>query len=253
MISRNKIKFVTSLHRKKGRDESQCYIAEGSNIVGEMLGTRKRITEIFAHRDWLEANQHLLGNNTEVYEVSRDEMARISTLVTPQDVLCVAEQEHKIIDKNAILQTLSLALDTIQDPGNLGTILRLADWFGIQHVLCSPGCVDVYNPKVVQASMGAICRVNTYGTNLVELLDDVNSENDFNVFGTFLSGENIYGIQLDKKGIIVLGNEGNGISPGVAAKVTRKLLIPSFNPRGAVESLNVSTAAAIICSEFMRR
>ena len=252
-LSKNRMKFLTSLQTKKHREEEKLFVAEGPKIAREILSTGKRIHSLYCLAGWLDSQNHHDIENLDITVVSNDEMRKISTLVTPQEVLCVVHQfEHKL-DEQSLNKNISLALDGIQDPGNMGTILRLADWFGIDTVLCSTGCVDVYNPKVVQASMGALCRVNIHAVDLPSVLSCTPISNGTPVYGTFLDGENIYTKDLSPAGIIVLGNEGNGISEAVAKRVTHRLHIPSFREGGAVESLNVSVAAAIVCSEFARR
>ena len=187
----------------------------------------------------------------EIIEVTEEELARASLLKAPQEVLGVFKQPQYLFNPNIAKEQLCLALDDVQDPGNLGTIVRIADWFGIKHIFCSTGTADIYNPKTVQATMGAIARVKLHYCNLSEVLGSLT---DIPVFGTFLDGENIYTQELSNHGIIVMGNEGKGISPNVSRFVNSKLLIPNF-PQGCEtsESLNVAVATAITCSEFRRR
>ena len=170
---------------------------------------------------------------------------------SPQSVWALFERKNYQLDFTAIEQTLSIALDGVQDPGNLGTIIRIADWFGIENIICSPNCVDLYNPKVVQATMGAIARVKVHYTELPQL---INAMKNLPIYGTFLEGEFIYDTPLSNKGIIVMGSEGTGISKEVGQLVNKKLFIPSYPPnRTTSESLNVAVATSIICSEFRRR
>lgn len=184
-------------------------------------------------------------------EVSEEELARASLLKTPQQVLAVFEQPDEATDISVISCSLCLALDDVQDPGNLGTIVRLADWFGIEHIFCSPNTVDVYNPKTVQATMGGIARVKLHYTPLPEL---IGSLADIPVYGTFLDGENIYTQPLSAHGLIVMGNEGNGIGNEVKRLINRKLYIPNYPPeRETSESLNVAIATAVVCAEFRRQ
>ena len=180
-------------------------------------------------------------------------LSRASLLKTPQEVLAVFEQPHYEFDTNVTDQSLCLALDDVQDPGNLGTIIRIADWFGIEHIFCSSGTADVYNPKTIQATMGAIVRVKLHYCNLPDFLKSASQKNT-PIFGTFLDGENIYTQELPANGIIIMGNEGNGISKQIAEMVTHRILIPNY-PQGCEtsESLNVAVATAIVCAEFRRR
>ena len=172
-------------------------------------------------------------------------------LKTPQQVLAVFRQPEYVLNTSILRDSLCLALDDVQDPGNLGTIIRLADWFGIEHIICSSNTVDIYNPKTVQATMGGIARVKTYYTPLPDL---IRSLGDIPVYGTFLDGKNIYGQPLSRNGLIVMGNEGNGISKEVEALINQKLYIPNYpQERETSESLNVAIATAIVCAEFRRQ
>jgi RNA methyltransferase, TrmH family len=183
-------------------------------------------------------------------EIDKAELQKISLQQSPQEVLAVFEIPQYHFDNSVIAGKLSLALDNIQDPGNMGTILRLADWFGIEHVLCSKGTADAFNPKTVQATMGAIGRIKIHYLDLSEVLSQVKMP----VYGTFLEGDPIYDVPLKREGIVVMGNEGNGISGEIAPYITQKLFIPDY-PVGKTgsESLNVGVATAIVCSEFRRR
>lgn len=252
MISRARIKWIKSLEMRKYRLQHNAFVAEGPKLVGELLPHSAPLY-VAATKEWLAQNRHLLGTATEVDEVSREELERASLLRTPQSVLAVMpipkwtmDKRQEIIDKGQLL----LALDGVQDPGNMGTILRIADWFGIRKVLCNEGTADVYNPKCVQSCMGALARVEIYYCNLPEVLKSVQMP----IYGTFLDGTDIYGEELSPNGIIVMGNEGNGISGEVARLVNRRLYIPNF-PKGSqtTESLNVAVATGIVCAEFRRR
>lgn len=249
MISRTRIKWIKSLEMRKYRLQEKAFVAEGPKLVGELLPYSTPLY-IAATKDWLDANRHLLRAVKEVDEVSQRELERASLLRTPQSVLAVMPIPERRLDISSLQKKLVIALDSVQDPGNLGTILRIADWFGIHVVLCSEGTVDVYNPKCVQSCMGALARVKVFYCNLPEVLGQV----EMPVFGTFLDGTDIYKEELSGEGIIVMGNEGNGISHEVAKHVTRRLLIPNY-PKGSVttESLNVAVATGIVCAEFRRR
>lgn len=250
MISKSQIKNVRALSRKKNRDASGLFIGEGPKVVGELLNTF-RCRYIAATSAWLQ--NHMVPSGCTVDEVTDDELHRISLMNTPQSVLAVFEKPRpRPLASLRPEQNLILALDDVQDPGNLGTIVRLSDWFGIEDIVCSPSTADAYGPKVVQATMGAIARVNIHYTSLPEYLASVSKS--VPVYGTFLEGDNIYHEQLTPAGIIVMGNEGNGISNAVGLHVTDKLYIPNFPAgRATSESLNVAVATAIVCSEFRRR
>ncbi len=249
MISRTRIKWIKSLEMRKDRLQEKAFVAEGPKLVGELLPYSTPLY-IAATKDWLDANRHLLRAVKEVDEVSQTELERASLLRTPQSVLAVMPIPERRLDISSLQKKLVIALDSVQDPGNLGTILRIADWFGIHEVLCSEGTADVYNPKSVQSCMGALARVKVFYCNLPEVLGQV----EMPVFGTFLDGTDIYKEELSGEGIIVMGNEGNGISQPVAKLVNRRLYVPNY-PKGSLttESLNVAVATGIVCAEFRRR
>ena len=248
MLSKNKIKYIRSLELKKNRKEEQVFVAEGHKLVDDLLG-HFSCRLILATPDWLTKHTEVIAD--EIVEVSQDELSRVSSLKTPQDVLAIFEQPNYTVDIHVVSDSLCLALDDVQDPGNLGTIIRLADWFGIEHIFCSFGTVDVYNPKTIQATMGALARVKIHYCHLPSLLASLG---ELPIYGTFLDGENIYAETLSPHGLIIMGYEGNGISPEVASCVNKRLLIPNYPPqRETSESLNVATATAIICAEFRRR
>jgi len=252
MLSKNKIKFLRSLQSKKAREIENCYIAEGDRIVNELLSSNCKIIEIIALAEWIEENNLIIKGIPYEY-ASKEELNSISSLTSPQKVLCVVQIHDIKLQVESISQKLVLALDKIQDPGNMGTIIRLANWFGIEDILCSNDCVDIYNPKVIQATMGAITKVNIYYCDLGKILKEYTSLTNKPIYGTFLEGENIYTSELTQSGIIVLGNEGNGISSEIEQLINTKITIPNFSNTGVVESLNVSIAASIVCSEFKRR
>lgn len=249
MLSKARIKWIKSLEMRKYRLQHGAFVAEGPKLVGELL-SRYIPIYIAATKEWLTENTRLLGAVKEMDEVSKEELERASLLRNPQSVLAVFPIPSHASDFKPQPSALYLALDGIQDPGNLGTILRIADWFGIREVLCSEGTADVYNPKCVQSCMGALARVDVHYCNLTKVL----RETEMPVYGTFLDGTDIYGEELSENGIIVMGNEGNGISDEVAKLVNRRLLIPNF-PKGSqtTESLNVAVATGIVCAEFRRR
>ena len=246
MISKARIKWIKSLEMRKYRLQHQAFVAEGPKLVGELLPYSTPLY-VAATKEWLTENKHLLGAVGDVDEVSREELERASLLRTPQTVLAVMPIPHPAFQPSALNPQLVLALDGVQDPGNLGTIIRIADWFGIDTIVCSPDTADAWSPKVVQATMGSIARVRIVYTDLQEYL----SKATVPICGTLLDGENIYAQKLPQEAIIVMGNEGNGISPAIRQLVTHRLLIPPFRP--GAESLNVAIATAITCSEFRRR
>jgi len=285
MLAKQKIKIVSSLKHKKFRYELGLFVAEGGKNVIDL--SRKFSCEmLFATQNWLENNSNLFSFSEEmsarqkgvqIFEVkTSDELKPVSFLTTPQEVVAVfkipADNNsvcHCGLDSQlrnfqpittfssavqiaATTDGLSLALDCVQNTGNLGTIIRIADWFGISNVFCSLDTTDIYNPKVVQATMGALANVNVYYVDLQQFIKQA-KENEMQIFGTFLNGKNIYQQNLPKNGIIILGNEGNGISTEIANLITEKLFIPNFSAKNQTsESLNVAVAAAIVCSEFRR-
>lgn len=247
-LSKNKIKYIRSLEQKKIRKEEKVFLAEGPKLVGDLLG-HFHCRFLAATSSWL--NEHASVPADEMAEVTLDELSRASLLKTPQQVLAVFEQPEYTLDTAVLQNSLCLALDDVQDPGNLGTIIRLADWFGIEHILCSPNTVDVYNPKTVQATMGGIARVKVHYIPLPVL---IRSLGEVPVYGTFLDGKNMYEQPLSRNGLIVMGNEGNGISKEVERLINRKLYIPNYpQNRETSESLNVAIATAVVCAEFRRQ
>jgi TrmH family RNA methyltransferase len=240
MVSKNQIKLITSLQHKKYRQEQQLFIAEGVKVIQELLESNFALEHLFETKhifDSVETDKKSL--------VNEQDMKRISALATPSSCLAVFKiPKGKPIEEHGLI----IALDAIRDPGNLGTIIRLCDWFGVTQLLCSLETVDVYNPKVVQATMGSISRVNVH---YIELADFI-AATSLPVFGTFMDGENLYQQVLPKEGVLVLGNEANGISSQIEHRVTKKIAIPRFGAVQKTESLNVATAAAIFLSEFRR-
>ncbi len=249
MISKAKIKLINSLLQKKFRDETGLFVAEGTKLVID-LSLAFECSILVATSDWL--SQHPQFKATEKIEAEADEFNKISNQKSPQGVLAVFEKQIYTWNVQELSQKLSLALDDIQDPGNLGTIIRIADWFGISDIFCSEHSADTFNPKTVQASMGALARVRVHVVNLGGFLNTCQSK--MPVYGTFMNGESIYSKTLTQTGIIVMGNEGNGISNEIEKLVSERLLIPNF-PAGQAtsESLNVSVATALVCGEFRRR
>ena len=247
MISRAKIKQIQLLEKKKFRDESKLFVAEGNKLVAEMIPFFE-CEWLLARTSWMATQGNIPAKELIIAE--EDDIRKISLLKNPQDVLAVFRYPSYRIEDIKPSDELVLALDGIQDPGNLGTMIRLADWFGIEHVVCSLDTTDAFGPKSVQASMGALTRVKIHYTNLEEFL----SKQNVPLYGTFLDGNNMYEETLSANGIIIIGNEGNGIRPTVESLVNKRLYIPTFpQTHQCPDSLNAAIAAAIICSEFRRK
>ena len=256
MLSRNQVRYIHSLTLKKQREKHRQFIAEGSKLVLDLLDSDHKVCEIYATSEWIGLHTSSFHSKSILPKaVTEDELSRITALTTPSPVLAIVSIPETDISPGSYPGGLVLALDEIRDPGNLGTIIRIADWFGISAVICSETTVDLYNPKVVQATMGSVARVPVHYTNLAGFLYGLPSS--LNIYGSFLEGENIFTMDLNNQGIIIIGNESTGISAGVTKFVTDKLHIPSFaTGRGSdahAESLNASVATAILCSEFKRR
>ncbi len=254
MLSKNKFKFIKSLESKKHRIEAGLFVAEGDKLVSEILNSPFSLTNIAATEQWFHKNQGpALNRCPEKDVVSSKELDKLSFLKAPRNVICVVKLPKYNINFENFKNNLSLILDTIQDPGNLGTILRIADWFGIEHIICSHNTVDVFSPKVVQSTMGSICRVKVYYEELNEILPMIKSL-EMPIYGTTLKGENIYNASLTHYGFIMMGNESKGINPAWEQMLDKQLFIPFYpESKRRSESLNVAAATAIICSEFRRR
>ncbi len=239
------IQLVRSLADKRGRAEHGLFLAEGEKLIGELRASHLRVRKIYA----LEG----LFTGAEVETVTPRDMERLSQLKTPSNSVALVEIPHYRLKTAELRNRLTLALDEVQNPGNVGTIIRLADWFGITDILCSEGTADCFNPKVVQATMGAILRVRVHYRPLAPLLAEA-AAGGIPVYGTFLEGKNIYTEALAPTGIVVMGNEGRGVTPAVAQCISRKLFIPPWpaDRRGS-ESLNVAMATGIVCAEFRRQ
>lgn len=240
MLSKNQIKLITSLQQKKYRKQHQLFFAEGVKVIEELLRSKYELQTLYVTEPL-----DFKVSTDKIYTISPAELKKISALTTPNNCLAVFKTptEHFSLKEGLIV-----ALDDVRDPGNLGTIIRLCDWFGVEQLVCSPETVDIYNPKVVQATMGSIGRVAVLYTDLVSFLKTI----ALPVFGTFMDGENIYKKDLPSNAILIMGNEANGISDEVAQCMTSKLTIPRFGQLQETESLNVATATAIILSEFKR-
>ena len=241
MVSKNQIKLINSLHQKKFRQINKLFIAEGIKVIQELLDAQYELDQIYATVPLFKE----VSENKKTL-ISDVELKKISALTVPNNCLAVFKiPSEKVFNEKGLI----VALDSIRDPGNLGTIIRICDWFGVEQIICSQDTVDVYNPKVIQATMGSISRVNFINTDLVSVLQ----ETKLPVFGTFMNGENIYKMDVPQEGIIVMGNEANGISKAIENTVKNKIAIPRFGALQKTESLNVATATAIILSEFRRK
>lgn len=237
------------MEQKKRRREEGLFVAEGPKVVGDLLEAGYKAKLLVCTNQYF-SKRHLAAE--EVIEVSDDELRKVSFLQHPQDVLGVFEIPNTSALHTPDSQSLCIALDGVQDPGNLGTIIRIADWFGINQIFCSTDTADAFNPKTVQATMGSIARVIITYTDLRQFFDTLPA--GIPVYGTLLDGKNIYEEELTEGGIIVMGNEGNGISEEIRQRINRRLLIPNY-PQGrkTADSLNVAIATAITCNEFRRR
>ena len=247
MITRAEIKLIRSLADKRARDAEGLFVAEGEKLIGELAASQLRIRSIHAL-------DGVLGGVAGVERVTAAEMERLSLLKTPSSCIAVVEKPHYTLSPEQLCGRLTLALDDVQNPGNMGTIIRLVDWFGIGDVVCSPASADCFNPKVVQATMGAILRVRVHYTDLPQFLAGIRRAGE-PVYGTLLEGgSDIYGADLATHGVIVMGNEGRGLSADVAGMLTQRLFIPPYPAdRIGSESLNVAIATAVVCAEFRRR
>ena len=238
MLSKSQIKLITSLKQKKYRQQYGFFVVEGVKTIRELLQSNLELQKLYATASFnIDAKDEVI--------ISDSDLKRISFLTTPNKALAIFKiPESKPIDNSGLI----VALDSIRDPGNLGTIIRLCDWFGVKELICSKETVDCFNPKVIQATMGSITRVNVSYMNLVPFLRGIETS----VFGAFMEGENVYHKTLPKTGVLVMGNEANGVSKEVEAVITEKISIPRFGDLQAAESLNVATATAILLSEFSR-
>ncbi len=248
MISKAKIKLIHSLEIRKYRRESGLFVAEGHKLVNEMLVSWKP-AYIAALPQWIGKNDERI-KGCEYDIVTEEELSKASLLKTPQNILALFRIPNDSLNISRLNNKLTIALDGVQDPGNLGTICRIADWFGIEDILCSKETADVYSPKAIQATMGALARVRVHYIDLPDVLKQVHVP----IYGTFLDGENFYAKELEQNGIIVMGNEGKGISPQIKELVNEMLFIPNYPAgRSTTDSLNVAIATSIICAEFRRR
>jgi RNA methyltransferase, TrmH family len=245
MLSKSQISFIQSLQHKKFRREHGLFLVEGYKSVSEFINSAYQIEAIY-YTSTIASKMLKLSQKINAEEISLNILEKISTLKTPQDIIALVKTPtHPDLNYTVLQKKFSLALDGIQDPGNMGTIIRTADWFGIYNIICSEDSVEVYNPKVVQATMGSLSRINVYYTDLPAAISAMNLP----VFGAMLDGENIYETNFGSEGLLVMGNEGNGLSAEVKALVNKAITIPRA---GNAESLNVAIATAICCSEIHR-
>ncbi|WP_099465840.1 MULTISPECIES: RNA methyltransferase [Parabacteroides] len=250
MLSKNKVKYIHSLELKKFRNEYNTFVTEGNKLVADMMPFFE-CELLLAKPSWMATQGDLPAG--EIIVADDEDIRKASFLKSPQDVIAIFKRPVWNIEETNPEKQLILALDNIQDPGNLGTIIRLADWFGIEHIVCSTDTVDVFSPKAVQATMGALAHVKIHYTDLKNYLAKQRTKSTF-IYGTFLNGTNMYSKQLSETGIIIMGNEGNGIRPSIEAFINEKLYIPNYpEGRETTESLNVAIATAVVCAEFRRR
>ncbi|WP_374164660.1 TrmH family RNA methyltransferase [Arcticibacter sp. MXS-1] len=246
MLSKSQISFVNALHQKKYRKEHALFIAEGSKSITEFLASDYSVDTVFYTPDAL-PNLSKLSQKVKQLEISASELKKISALQAPQDALALVRiPERTNLNVESFKKKFTIMLDGVQDPGNMGTIIRTADWFGFSEIVCSQDTVEAYNPKVVQATMGSLARIKVYYANLEELVEQA----AIPVLGAVLDGTSVYESSFGKEGFIVLGNEGNGLSPTLQRALTKRITIPRF---GKAESLNVAISAAILCSELRRK
>ncbi len=255
MLTRNKIKHIKSLKEKKYRQLYNLFAVEGDKIVAEIIREDPaRIEELYLTERWYKNTgiSSAFKNTSKLFFMNPGEMERISSYRSPSEVLALIRITRFQLDYDEIARSLSLVLDTVQDPGNLGNIIRIADWFGIRQVICSPDTADCYNPKVLQSTMGSIMRVKTHYTDLLPLLQRITQLSEFGIYGTFTNGSNIYTSRLLSTGVIIMGNESKGISKELHPFIRERISIPAFQNHDGIDSLNVAAATAIICSEFRR-
>lgn len=240
MLTKNQIKLIVSLSQKKFRSQHRLFVVEGLKGIDEFLNSNFKLVHLYSTSTTFDIDA------TKFTIVSDGDLKKITNLKSHNGTLALFEiPEPVAVDTSKLI----VALDAVRDPGNLGTIIRLCDWFGIEHLICSATTVDCFNPKVVQATMGSLTRVSIHYLDLEQFLSQSNTQ----IFGAFMEGESIYKAELPDKGIVVMGNEANGISPMIEKLTDRKISIPRFGSHQNTESLNVATATAVILSEFKRR
>ncbi|HZX59317.1 MAG TPA: RNA methyltransferase [Mucilaginibacter sp.] len=246
MLSKSQLNLLKSLQHKKFRRERGFFLAEGHKSIAEFVNSAYSIEAVY-HTSAFDSKVLKLSQKINLCEISVTDLEKISSLKTPQDAIAqIRIPEWPLLQQNDLKVRFSLVLDGIQDPGNMGTIIRIADWFGIVHIICSEDTVDIYNPKVVQASMGSLARVMVHYTDLSQFLTEIKLP----VYGALLDGENIYETNFGNEGLLLMGNEGNGIRPEIQKLITKAVTIPRI---GKAESLNVAIATALFCSESARK
>lgn len=250
MLSKNKIQFIRQLHHKKYRQQHRMFIVEGTRMIEELTGSTWQTVEVIATKKWLAHCRKLVPEYVPLLEVAEKDLRRLTTFTTAPGVLAVVRMPAEAAPGADILEDYVIMLDGISDPGNLGTILRTADWFGFKNIVCSMDTVELFNPKVVQATMGALFRVNVFYVEVVEFLQQL--PDDIPVTGAMLAGESLPKMDFAGKGIFVIGSESHGIRPETERLLTQRLFIPAWQPERP-ESLNASIAAALICYELRRR
>lgn len=245
MLSKNDIKRIRSLSEKKERQQQGLFIAEGDKTCRDIIGSKIRINSIYATADWLEQYTQIIPEGCDCVIVTQKELEKLSRHNAPQQVIMLVHIPKNTLNLESGL--LTLVLDNLQDPGNLGTIIRTADWYGIQNIFCSSDTVDAYNPKVVDSTMGSIGRVNIVYGDIAELLK---KHKDIPVYGALLNGESVYTASLQTPAFLIIGNEGKGISKEIVHLINRPLHIPG---KGSAESLNAAVATAILCDHFAQK
>jgi RNA methyltransferase, TrmH family len=248
MLSKRLIKLINSLKYTKYRQQYGLFVAEGKKMINDLIRLKVPIKTIISSVQFEEKS------NLEYIKCENHELSKVSFLKTSSDTIALVKIPDYQFNKFNIINKLTIALDGVQDPGNMGTIIRTANWFGIENILCSKDCADVYNPKVVQATMGALMKVKVHYLDLVQTLKDLKENADFEIYGTFMNAKSVYTTNLASNGLIVLGNEGKGISKDIEQFITKRMSIPSYSKvfEGA-ESLNVGVATGIIIAEFRRQ
>jgi len=245
MLSKSQVSLLKSLQHKKERKQNGLFLVEGHKSVTEFINSDYRIDAIY-HAASFDPKMLNLSRKINLYNISVTDIGRISSLKTPQEVIALVQiPQHPMLNNQKLKQKFSLVLDGVQDPGNMGTIIRTADWFGIADIICSDDTVDAYNPKVVQASMGSLARINVHYVDIEAILPKI----DLPLFGAMLNGENIYKTDFGQEGLVVMGNEGNGLRPAVEGLISKSVTIPRL---GKAESLNVGIATALFCAEITR-
>jgi TrmH family RNA methyltransferase len=253
MLSANRIKFLRTLSAKKTRVAEGLFTVEGVKPVAELLGSAIKIHSVYAVNEWITQHRQLLAvSGAEVVTITHTELERISQLTTPNQVFAVAHQPQTTLDINALGDKLVLALDDVSDPGNMGTIIRIADWFGIDTIICSPNTVELYNPKTVQSTMGSLFRVQVFYTDLLPAIADYKKAHNNPVCAAVLGGDDLYASPVQTPCLLLMGSESHGLSAELINTSTHKITIPSA-PGSKAESLNVGVSTAIIVSEFRRR